>query len=331
MVAGWKGALTLGLVSAVPSFAAPSSPYHVQLHYETGVDAKVGIIIPGILSCMNIPDPSVKTNDIKLNPVFTNTACSSDGKTYHGKESHGLIVYDPPNCDGPFHKNRCPNAGLVSISIKKEEGKDPVVTCSSSPPALGPQGYEVRCSGPQSPDDGHSNIKFTATVVKSALTLTSVPALAAPSSPYHVQLHYETGMDAKVGIIIPGILSCMNIPDPSVKTNDLKLNPVFTNMACSKDGTTYHGGESHGMVVYDPPNCDGIFHKKSCPNAGLVSIRITKEQGKDPVVTCSTHPPALGPQGYEVHCSGPQAADDGLSNIKFTATVVKSQQALLVV
>jgi len=333
MVAMWRWALTLLL--AFSSFAAPSSPYHIQLRYETGVEAKVGIIIPGILSCMNIPDPSVKTNDLKLNPVFTNTACSKDGKTYHGRESHGLIVYDPPSCDGVFHKmfhkKGCPNAGLVTINIKKEEGKDPIVTCSTGPPALGPQGYEVRCSGPETPDDGRSNIKFTATVVKSTLRLTTVPTLAAPSSPYHVQLHYSSGTEAKVGIIVPGILSCMNIPDPSVKTNDLKLNPVFTNRACSKDGKTYHGKESHGLMVYDPPNCDGIFHKRGCPNAGLVSIHISKEEGKDPMVTCSTHPPALGPQGYEVHCSGPQAPDDGLSNIKFIATVVKSQQPSLVV
>jgi len=337
MFASWKSALVVGFLSAIPSFAAPSSPYHVQLHYETGVEAKVGIIVPGILSCMNIPDPSIKTNDLKLNPVFTNTACSKDGKTYHGKESHGLIVYDPPNCDGIFHKKGCPNAGLVTIHITKEEGKDPVVTCSTGPPALGPQGYEVHCSEPEVPDDGHSNIKFTATVVKSAvaaLKFKTLPALA-PSSPYHVQLRYETGVEAKVGIIVPGILSCMNIPDPSIKTNDLKLNPVFTNMACSKDGKTYRGKESHGLIVYDPPNCDGVFHrvfhKKGCPNAGLVSIHITKEEGKDPVVTCSTSPPALGPQGYEVQCSSPQAPDDGLSNIKFTSTVVKSQQALLVV
>merc|ERR1740129_1392658 len=176
MVSSLRCALTLGILLAVSSFAAPSSPYHVQLHYETGVEAKVGIIVPGILSCMNIPDPSIKTNDLKLNPVFTNTACSKDGKTYHGKESHGLIVYDPPNCDGFFHKNvlpkkGCPNAGLVSIHITKEEGRDPVVTCSTSPPALGPQGYEVRCSGPQAPDDGRSNVKFTATVVESKQAL----------------------------------------------------------------------------------------------------------------------------------------------------------------
>jgi len=287
---------------------------------------------------MNIPDPSVTANDLKLNPVFTNTACSEDGKTYRGKESHGLIVYDPPNCDGVFHKvfhkKGCPNAGLVTIHITKEEGKDPVVTCSTGPPALGPQGYKVQCSGPQLPDDGRSNVKFTATVVKSTLaapTLTTVPALAAPSSPYHVQLHYETGVEAKVGIIVPGILSCMNIPDPSVTANDLKLNPVFTNTACSEDGKTYRGKESHGLIVYDPPNCDGIFHKKGCPNAGLVTIHITKEEGKDPVVTCSTGPPALGPQGFEVRCSSPQAPDDGISNVKFIATVVKSQEALLVV
>jgi len=249
------------------------------------------------------------------------------------------MVYDPPNCDGFFHKKvlkkGCPNAGLVSINIAKEEGKDPMVTCSTGPPALGPQGYEVQCSGPEVPDDGVSAVKFTATVVKRASTASSfatVPALMQPSSPYHVQLRYETGVEAKVGIIVPGILSCMNIPDPSIKTNDLKLNPVFTNTACSKDGKTYRGKESHGLIVYDPPNCDGFFHKRrGCPNAGLVSIHITKEEGKDPVVTCSTGPPALGPQGYQVQCSGPQAPDDGRSNVKFTATVVKSQQTSFVV
>merc|ERR1712129_599613 len=339
-----RAAPTAPSLTTVPALMLPTSPYHVQLRWEKGVEHNVGITLPGILSCMNIPDPSIKTNDLKLNPVFTNMACSADGKTYGGKESHGLLVYDPPTCDGWFHKNvfpkkGCPNAGLVTIHITKEEGKDPMVRCSTLPPALGQQGYEVQCSGPEVPDDGRSNIKFTATVVRRApvaSSLTTVPALMQPSSPYHVQLRYETGVGAKVGIIVPGILSCMNIPDPSIKTNDLKLNPVFTNMACSADGKTYRGKESHGLIVYDPPNCDGFFHKnvfpkKGCPNAGTVTIHITKEEGKDPVVTCSTLPPALGPQGYEVRCSGPQAQDDGRSNVKFTATVVKSEQALFVV
>jgi len=125
--------------------------------------------------------------------------------------------------------------------------------------------------------------------------------------------------------VIPGILGCFELPAPSLTSDSLLLKPSLTRKGCFKDDKSFHGGESNGLTVYDPPNCDWwpLLKPKGCPSAGLVSIRVTKQDGQDPVVTCSTSAPAF-PAGYSVQCTGPEKADDGVSAMKFTATVVKN-------
>mmetsp|Transcript_105078 Transcript_105078/g.272113 ORF Transcript_105078/g.272113 Transcript_105078/m.272113 type:complete len:183 (-) Transcript_105078:239-787(-) len=160
------------------------------------------------------------------------------------------------------------------------------------------------------------------------LGLAAMATIASGNAPYTIQLHWASAVDAKVGIVLPGLLSCFELPAPSVTSDNLVLTPSLARRGCYSDNNTYHGGDSHGLTVYDPPHCGSWppLKPKVCPSAGLVSIRVTKEDGKDPIVRCSTSAPAF-PAGYSVKCTGPEAADDGKSAMKFTATVVKSEAA----
>mmetsp|Transcript_135524 Transcript_135524/g.342874 ORF Transcript_135524/g.342874 Transcript_135524/m.342874 type:complete len:183 (-) Transcript_135524:292-840(-) len=162
------------------------------------------------------------------------------------------------------------------------------------------------------------------------LGLAAMATIASGDAPYTIQLHWASAVDAKVGIVLPGLLSCFELPAPSVTSDNLVLTPSLARRGCYSDNKTYHGGDTHGLTVYDPPHCESWppLKPKGCPSAGKVSIRVTKEDGKDPVVQCSTSPAAF-PAGYSVECTGPEAADDGKSAMKFTATVVKSAAATL--
>lgn len=148
--------------------------------------------------------------------------------------------------------------------------------------------------------------------------------LAAPP-PYTIQLDYakENEKSPDVSILIPGTLSCFKIPAPSVKSNSLLLTPQFSDTACSDLNNTYVGGESNGMEVNTPALCNHWPFPK-CPNAGIVSVRVKKVGDNPPTVSCTTEAPALGPEGWKINCTGPFNATDGVSAVRFVATVLRN-------